>query len=530
MAATPSFTAPELDRHSGAPTGRSSSAAFWQWQTAALAAGTVLYLYCHLFQFPWVPIWRFGDQSFYLTHAERMLNGEVLYRDLFQFNLPGTEGLYYLLIRCFGPTPWIASLALLVAGSALVLVVLWLARKAVSGSAALLPPLAYLLCSERSNFDGSHHWYSTLLVLLAAMVLAERSSWTRVAAAGSLLGVAALFTSNRGVFAVGAVALFLLLDIKERRERLIALSALLLPFIALVGGTILYLAHRVGFKILFDSLIVFPLCYYPGEGSENTIAAFWGPFRQLVPWRWQTGPMLCEWLVLCIGVPVTYIIFFSRHARRHVAAMRESSQSRVLVLVGIVGVSAMLSVANAPSAIRLNCSAAFGYVLAAQMLGDGRSRRLPSALIAAALVIGAAELLVAEMRWKGRVDTPRGPVAVLQPEVQQYYQWVARHVRPGDGLFGSVELNYILGLPNPTPLPYVSADSYTRPEQVLSVVAGIERQHTRFVVWSAQDDLNSEQRLSPDDNLPPLRRSLRQHYRRAIVFADQVEILERTSQ
>jgi hypothetical protein len=91
---------------------------------------------------------------------------------------------------------------------------------------------------------------------------------------------------------------------------------------------------------------------------------------------------------------------------------------------------------------------------------------------------------------------------------------------------GDADLNFVFELKNPTPLPRVSANAYTRPEQVASVVAALERQHTRFVVWS--DLLEGDH--GPGDNLPPLRLYLHEHYRLARQFDDGREILERTLQ
>ena len=76
------------------PTAPDSFARNPRWLHAALGLGAATFFYLHMFRFPAIPIWHDGGQAMYLEHAERMLHGEVLYRDLFQFNLPGTEYLY----------------------------------------------------------------------------------------------------------------------------------------------------------------------------------------------------------------------------------------------------------------------------------------------------------------------------------------------------------------------------------------------------------------------------------------------------
>jgi hypothetical protein len=493
-----------------------------RWQFAALGGAAALFLYLHLFHFPFVPVWRWGDQSIYLLHADRMLQGAVLYRDLFQFNLPGTEYLYYALFSWFGPALWVAPLALLLTGTAVTLLTFSLSRKVLPGVAALLPPVTLLVIGQRSNLDAAHHWYSTLLVLLAVNLIAERCNPARLGAAGALLGLASLFTSSRGVFVVAGVSVFLLWKLRPGRDAAKALAALLLPFAAVVGGAMLYLAHMVGTKLLLDSVLVFPLRYYSADNSSNSLSIFWGEFQAFLPLRWQSFLLVPLWLVLNVGVPLTLIAFFAGPFRRRAAELRNSAAGQRLVQFALVGSALVLAVASAPSAARLNCAAPFAFVVAAAMLRQISGRRLLHGALAVMVLLGLAELAVVEIRWSGKLDGPRGAVIIQEPEIYAEYAWVAQHARPGDSLFGDPSFNFVLGLKNPTPLPFVTANGYTRPEQVQSVLLGLEHQHTRFIIWSDE----AENSRAPDDNLQPLRHYLHEHYRLVQRFDDGTEILD----
>ena len=467
-----------------------------------------------------------GDQSFWLEHADRMLQGEVLYRDLFQFNLPGTEYLYYALFSWFGPALWVAPLALLLTGTAATLLVFSLSRKVLYGTAALLPPVAFLVMGLRNALDGTHQWYSTLLVLLAVNLIAECCNRVRLAAAGALLGLASLFTSSRGVVVVASVCVFLLWKLRPGRDAAKAFVALLLPFAVVVGGAMLYLAHMVGTKPLLDSVLVFPLRYYSAGDANNLSSVLRGEWQSILPLRWRSLLLISLWLVVNTGVPLTLIAFFAEPFRRRAADLRSSTAGQRLVLFAMVGISLVLAVASAPTAPRLNCAAAFAFVVAAAMLREFGGRRLLRGILAVMVLLGLTELLAAEIRWNRKVDGPRGAAIFQEPERYAQFVWVAQHAHSGDGLFGDTDFNFFFGLQNPAPLPWVSPDAYTRPEQVQSVVHALNRQHTRFVIWSEE----LENSRAPGENLQPLRSYLLEHYRLVQQFDDGTEVLESTPQ
>ncbi len=76
------------------------------WPLVLLLLGAATYLYFNLFSPFRTPILLGGDQVYFWTYAERMLDGERIYRDFFQFTPPGTDLVYLGLFKLFGPSVW----------------------------------------------------------------------------------------------------------------------------------------------------------------------------------------------------------------------------------------------------------------------------------------------------------------------------------------------------------------------------------------------------------------------------------------
>ena len=79
------------------------------------------------------------DEGIILQGAQRILRGEVLYRDFFSFITPGSYYLLALLFRVFGSSIVVARIALVFHGKHIVRVVTYLlARRVCSRTTALL--------------------------------------------------------------------------------------------------------------------------------------------------------------------------------------------------------------------------------------------------------------------------------------------------------------------------------------------------------------------------------------------------------
>ena len=479
------------------------------WMYALVGIGAAIFFYLHLFRYPATPVFHIGDQFNYLEHAERMLHGEILYRDLFQFNLPGTEYLYYFLFRCLGIRLWIAASALFIADTAVTIFIYSLSRIVLGGAAALFPVIAFLVICQRTSMDGSHHWYSTTIVLLAINLIARERNPASLAIAGALLGVATIFTSTLGISVAVGVSLFFIWRFRGWTNASRSIVTLLVPLALVLGLTLVYLARGAGSETLYHSLLVFPLRYYTA-GDANSFSVFFDEWHVAFPLHSLSFLEIALWCAENAAIPIIFLAFIARQYRRSAADLHNSRQGEIITLYVFAGIFALLPVLRAPSAARLSCSAAFAYIVGTVMLQDLGLYRYIVRGVAVALVVALAEIAVAATRPTYVLSGPRGAMAFLHQDEYNFESLLLGIAQPGDRLFGDPEANFALGLRNPASIQWVEPDAYTRPEQVRELVLAIQQKPTRMIVWSEQaTGSNSE------DNLAPFRTYLKQHYHRA---------------
>jgi 4-amino-4-deoxy-L-arabinose transferase-like glycosyltransferase len=179
------------------------------------------------------------DEGIILQGAERILRGQVLYRDFFSFFTPGSYYLLALLFKIFGSSILVARNALVCLGSILSVITYLLARRVSSRWVALVTAALTTLTCLPLRFLVLHNWDSTLwacLALYSAVRLVEasaaggptfmprhRGSPKRWAwALGSLIAITILFDQSKGAgLALGLAAGFALLARDGRRRSLL---------------------------------------------------------------------------------------------------------------------------------------------------------------------------------------------------------------------------------------------------------------------------------------------------------------------
>ena len=169
--------------------------------------------------------------------ALRIVHGQVLYRDFFELVTPGTDLLYATGFKLFGVHAWILQAWTILLGVALSCVITSLACKILTGLDVFLPAILFLVF-DFAALDATHHWYSTLAVLVAVRVLFSGHSLRHAAAAGFFCAIATLFTQTQGCLGVLAVAIHLLIEKSTAQEpsRLQKLIALLVPWALLCSS------------------------------------------------------------------------------------------------------------------------------------------------------------------------------------------------------------------------------------------------------------------------------------------------------
>jgi hypothetical protein len=481
--------------------------------TALILLGGYIFLYLSLFSLPAIPI-RFvgGDAPTYLLNASRMLRGEVIYRDFFQFTPPATEVFYFLLFKIFGVRAWIPNVTLIVLGLSITYLMVSISRKVISGVAAYLPAALFLVIPFRSQFDPTHHWFSTLFVLAAIALLVERITALRLVSAGALCGVAMCFTQSTGLPAVLGLVLFLLWATVTRQlswgNFRTAQRYIWIPFFIVVALFNAYFVFMAGFSTFVQDTIVFGLRYWHYD-VWNTFGAYMTDMPTFHPW--YRLPALAIWASMYLLTPLIYILFFVRY--RDEKEDRPSEPWDRLVLIAIMGVMLFLGVAVAPSWLRLCTVAPPGIIIFVWFL-TSRGRFLSIRTGAAWVIVLVLALGESGERWVVShqvVKLPIGQVAVFNPVQYQEISFLLDHTMPGDYFFGSPELNFLLDLRDPSPIPCVTSSDYTRPDQVQQTIEGLKKHPVKYVYWESTFDMPPLVAHSRN-NLAPLRAYLESHY------------------
>ena len=215
-------------------------------------------------------VWLLGDEGVLLHGAERMLRGETIYTDFFEFLPPGG---FLIMAGWFA----ITGISLLSARILAILtivgiaIVTYLACRQASKHSSLSAFIVagWLIVSQGFWTQVSHHWFTTLFSMIAAWITlasVERGPrWlTAPLTAGLAAGAAVMITPTRGTLAMlaGATAF---LNLRRHRAELMtyALGSIVIP--------ICLIAYVVGHDALiaaFDDVIVFSATRYARTASS----------------------------------------------------------------------------------------------------------------------------------------------------------------------------------------------------------------------------------------------------------------------
>ncbi|HEX5412733.1 MAG TPA: hypothetical protein VFZ27_12865 [Terriglobia bacterium] len=500
-----------------------------RFSVVCLLLGTVAALYFQLFIFPSIPLLAQGDQSIYLLNGRRLLHGEAIYRDFFYFTFPGTDSTYCLLFKAFGVRAWIPNIMLILLGAGIIWLAVYISRNLMSGHTVFLPALLFLAFPYHAVLDGTHHWYSTLAIMAALAVALNNRTPGRLCIAGAFCGIATWYTQSVGPAVALALALFLVWEQQKKKgaRRLILRNEafLLISYFLTVTVLTAYFAAKAGLGRFLWSTLIFVLKYFSADWFSN-----WHVYLTHRP-PTHGWPNLLEWagwLFIHALLPPVYLLFFACQWRRKQTAAEPSRRDEQLMLVALVGLCSLLAVASAPSYRRLCTVSLPGIILLVSFLdspGNWKRATRWAIWVISAVWIAVAPLLV-QMHWRGFLDLSTGRTAFLEPKIYAEYDWIAKRAGPGDSLFGNQLICFSLGLTDPTPLDYVTASDYTRPEQVQTLVESLDRNQVRYILWYSGLPI-THRRQPSGDNLDPLRTYLQAHYQLANSFPNGDRIFER---
>ncbi len=487
-----------------------------------LTAAVVGFLFLILFRLPYFPFYYEADHLIFLENADRMMNGQAIYRDFFQFTFPGGQSLYLLFFKLFGAGYWISGALGVVIGTLTFWILLRISRSILSSPLAYLPPLVLIFFGFRwFGLTAGVHWTaSSLLIWVAILCLLRDSRPTSLAKAGLACAAASFFLQQRGFEAMIGLAVFALIEVYATgwnwrtlvKEELILGASFVGVLLALCG----YFVLSAGPDNFIWATFTYPAKYYhyyeynnPGASIRALQNAFAAPHFYIS--EFAPG------VFYLVMVPLALIAFpiFALVRRKKV----EWNSWRVPTLLACVGIPLVFFQTN-PSHSRLYHIAGPSMILLAwfiERMGVAkRTIKIATAVaMAGLLAIGVVLAVYFQLRSDyTRIEMPRGTV-YMSPEIPvEKYLWLRERTVPGDYVFEGTQpyMDLLLGLrPCCRYTQFVPTD-YTRPEFVTETITDIERTKPRFIVWD-EAYLNAENgQRQPGDHLGPLVEYLQNNY------------------
>lgn len=489
--------------------------------------GALAFVFLESFILPGIPLLPIGDQSIFLLNGARMLSGQVVYRDFFEFVVPGTDTVYFLLFKLCGVHAWIPGATLILLGAGLAWLSIFISRKVISGFSAFLPAILFLTFAFQTALDATHHWFSTLAAMIALAVIVESRSAKRLAAAGALCGLAAWFTQSEGLVVAAGFVVFLFWEHRRNHQSLRWLARCVGSLLAGFATTVVllnaYFVWKAGAGRYIYCTVTYVLKYYSADWF-NTWRVYMAEHPSVH--QWSNWPELGVYLSIHFLLPLVYLLFFVRYWRE--APKHPCQPWDRLMLVNLAGLFMFLGIATAPSVLRL-CAVsppAFITLVWLAKFPGKLERLLLRALWVSALVLVILFPVMRQTQWRAYLNLPTGRTAFIRPALYHEYEWLLPRARVSDFLFGDQPANFALRLRDPARVDFIRPTDYTRPSQVQDVVEGLERRRVRFVTWYYGLDRG----VAGDpagDHLNPLRLYLRRHYHVAKRFDRYHEILER---
>ncbi len=495
------------------------------WPEIVLILGSGVYLYFNLFTLMGVPYLLGGDQIFFWVYAQRLLNGESVYRDFFQFTPPGTDLVFLGLFKLFGPRIWITNCVVLVLGVILCWLCFRISRMLMKESQALLAASLFLVLIYGKLLNATHHWFSVFAVMMALAVLMKATTSARIMAAGALLGLASFFTQTRGVAAAAGVAVFLVWmwsGTKLPSRNCIGHLALLLLLFAVTWTALSgYFIATTGLRQLLEFQINSARYAIGGR----TFLSLGLPQEDLT---WRRIPAASQYIFIYLLLPCVYAVCVWKcwHGR---LSSSFPDRERVALLT-LTGLAMMLEVAQSPNWLRVYCVAMPAIILFFWLLKKpGRIQIFATGF----MWIGIFVLMLSQTAARSHEQTvlvhvPAGTIAT-RTAMAEKLNWLAQRTQPGQFLFQVAwpGVYLPLGLRNPVFVDELDTRGITLPAYVDSSIRQLDAKSVQYILWSPQLNSPSAGENPADYHLTALREYLEEHYRRIQSFPDRDELWER---
>jgi hypothetical protein len=472
-----------------------------RWIAAAIFALTLVYLFIFRRYTSMEP-----DEGIVLEGAQRILRGEVLYRDFFSYFTPGSYYLLALLFKIFGSSFPVARTALVFFGGVYSTVAYLLARRVCSRASAIFVAALVTLTTLPYRFEVLHNWDSTLWACLAvycAVRWLESPRWTWAFATGSLASLTSLFEQSKGAGLVlglgaGLVAIAFLdpqHSLWNRTTTLALAMGMAWPFLATV--TYFGAQHSLSMMLAdwFWPLHHYSLANHVPYGYQNWSDAT----RQLLFGSGSRTERAITVLALspCFLVPalplaaVALLVYWAARMWRQ-AEPQAGAAHYVLVCSALCGLLLSVVIGRADIIHIMYLMPLFALVLGWMI--DGRDfpgqlfRQIKPFFIfytAVAFLMFAAPMLLRALNAREQIQTRRGVVHV--PARETVVEYVQAHVAAGEKILVYPYLPlyyYLTDTSAPTRYEYFQPGMHT-PQQAEEMLAEITTARVPVVLFES---------------------------------------------
>jgi len=468
---------------------RSDRAFGWQTLTRDLVflAVCFVFLYLHLFLLPNTPIYYEMDHVALLNDAKRMTEGDVIYKDFFEFTFPGSHLLYFGFLSIFGAKYWIANLLILLHGLASAVLCLAISRRLIGESFySYLPAAIYIFFGFRwFGIDGEHRMFSPIFACVAVLIILAKRSYGRIALAGFACALSSFFTQQRGILAVAAIGMYLFIEIAlVGREwiRFIKSAIILgLSFFASLFLMLLPFIMAAGANVFYESTVLF-LSNYVQDPDTNSLQSYLGTLAKL---RTLGLWMMSVAIFYHLLIPVIYFVALAfLWAKRKSLDTKQQSGVLLVCLMGI-----FLAIGTfAPNAHRMfQIAVPAVLVLGWLVYRIGNRWEFPAKIgVIGLMIFGLVLGIRLQTGWEAAIlHAKSGKLAFLSPVLIERYTWLSEHASPGDYVYETYNshVNFPLHLRNPSRISVLLNTGYTPQSQLTQAIDDLKTTNARYIIW-----------------------------------------------
>jgi hypothetical protein len=315
-----------------APTGRATRAPWFDYHAVALSAVVTLIGLVRL-RLLATPFER--DEGEYAYMGNLILHGGLPYRDAYNMKLPGTYGMYSLIVSVFGSSPAGVHVGFMVVSLATIVLTYAAFKRLFTPTVGLVAATTYgLLSISAPMFGTAAHatHFVNFFVVLGLWFYArwdDRRPWLFGGLTGLMFGLAFLM-KQPAVFLVAFGGLMVMLRagaVTPRSWKTIAAAATAFGAAAVLPYAVVVMAMAAGGAL--DKFWFWTVTYAMGYASADT------------PWElgkalfgMSFGPMFSEyplvWLLALAGLPVVWIAGYELRQKLLATGLAVASAAAVL--------------------------------------------------------------------------------------------------------------------------------------------------------------------------------------------------------